>query len=96
MRQATLSRVLDDIRMLRPDELQKVAHAIHARLSGKNDVSAPGAATQEQIDAAEALLRKTIVTLPYATGAENESIDADLVREYGDDHAGLYGSTGEK
>lgn len=46
--------------------------------------------THEEIDAANARLRQIMVDLGYATGTDNESIDADLAREYGDDHADLY------
>ena len=44
---------------------------------------------KEQIEAANALLRETIVTLPQSLGVDNASIDADLAREYGDDHRDL-------
>ena len=46
--------------------------------------------TPEEIAAANAELFSHIVSLGYATGTDNEQIDADLVREYGDDHADLY------
>jgi hypothetical protein len=49
----------------------------------------PALSPEERKRANERLLRNT-VSLGYATGADNESIDADLGREYGDDHASLY------
>ena len=36
--------------------------------------------TDEEIAAADAALEKTIVSPGYATGTDNESIDADLLR----------------
>jgi hypothetical protein len=89
MAQAILSRVLDDIKTLEPGELLQVEEAIRARMPEQNSAFHP-ALTSEQIKAANALLRKTIVRLPHATGDDNDSIDADLAREYGEDHAGLY------
>ena len=52
--------------------------------------------TPEQTEAANARLRETIVTLPYATGVDNESIDADLAREYGALHRAVYPPGGTK
>jgi len=89
MAQAILSRVLDDIKILAPDELRQVEEAIRARMPGQH-IAASTTISPEQIKAANALLRSTIVTLPNPTGADNDSIDADLAREYGDDHANLY------
>ena len=42
--------------------------------------------TEEEIMAVNARLRRHIVLLGYATGLDNESIDADLAKEYGDSH----------
>jgi hypothetical protein len=95
MAQATLNRILDDIKTLDPEELRKVEQAIHARMPAPNALSSTEP-TLEQIEAANALLRETIVTLSYATGADNDSIDADLAREYGADHADFYRSDDEK
>jgi hypothetical protein len=39
-----------------------------------------------QVKAANAALPLGRASLGYATGADNEAIDADLAREYGDDH----------
>jgi hypothetical protein len=49
----------------------------------------PRLSPEERLAADERLSRH-VVSLGYATGADNESIDADLAREYADDHAGLY------
>ena len=43
--------------------------------------------SDEERQKANARLRQHIVSLGYATGADNESIDADLAREYGGRHA---------
>lgn len=80
MAQAILARMLNDIQTLEPDELQLLELAIRARLPQQNGEIAY--ATPEQIEAANAMLRETFVTLPYVTGADNESIDADLAMEY--------------
>ena len=47
--------------------------------------------TDEELAAADAALDECLVSLGHPLGADNEQIDADLAREYGDDHAGLYG-----
>ena len=95
MAQAILSRVLDDIKTLDPGELLKVEQAIRARMPEQTVPSFP-ALTPEQVEAANALLRTTIVTLPHAVGANNDSIDADIAHEYDVDHADLYRSGEEK
>ncbi len=46
-----------------------------------------GAPSREQIAEANARLKKHMVSLGYPTGCDNEQIDADLVREFGNDHA---------
>ena len=43
--------------------------------------------TDEEIAKANAVLREHIVDLGRPAGCDNEQIDADLAREYGDDHA---------
>ena len=52
--------------------------------------STSAAIDDNELLAADARLEQCIVSLGYATGVENEQIDADLAREYGDDHADLY------
>jgi hypothetical protein len=47
----------------------------------------PSAPSAEERRAAHARLRGLTVSLGHATGIENEGIDADLEREYGDDHS---------
>jgi hypothetical protein len=42
--------------------------------------------TEEEKDAARQRFRECIGSVSMGTGASNESIDADLAREYGDDH----------
>jgi hypothetical protein len=46
--------------------------------------------TEQEIAKADARLLSHAINLGYATGLDNESIDADLANEYGDDHASLY------
>ena len=43
--------------------------------------------TQQEIDEATARLRSTIASYDSPPDADNEHIDAELAREYGDDHA---------
>jgi hypothetical protein len=53
--------------------------------------SAPRPAlSPEEFEVADERLRRQTVDLGYATGAANESIDADLAHEYGADHASAY------
>jgi hypothetical protein len=52
--------------------------------------------TEEARHAANARLREHTVSLGYATGIDNERIDADLAREYGEDHARLYRPEGKE
>ena len=51
------------------------------------------AVTDEELAAADAALDECLVSLGHPLGADNEQIDADLAREYGDDHADLYRPT---
>jgi hypothetical protein len=57
--------------------------------NGRSSLPMPDA---EEIAQANARLREHMVDLGHAVGCDNEQIDADLAREYGDDHADLYGS----
>ncbi|HZO86737.1 MAG TPA: hypothetical protein VFB38_00255 [Chthonomonadaceae bacterium] len=47
--------------------------------------------SDEGIAAADAALEKTIVSLGYPTGTDNEGIDADLARAYGAPRAPVNG-----
>jgi hypothetical protein len=49
----------------------------------------PPRPTAAERQVAHARLRQHVVALGHATGIDNESIDADLARAYGDDHATL-------
>ncbi len=42
--------------------------------------------TQEELQEADRHILACTVHAPYAVGADNESIDADLLRAYADDH----------
>jgi hypothetical protein len=46
--------------------------------------------TTKEIARANARLRKHIISSGRPGSCDNEQIDADLAREYGDDHAKLY------
>ncbi len=48
----------------------------------------PQTISEEERRAALERLLSHCVSLGYPTGADNEQIDADLAREYGDDHSG--------
>ncbi|HZP83746.1 MAG TPA: hypothetical protein VFB21_19045 [Chthonomonadaceae bacterium] len=54
---------------------------------GKDRAAEP---SEEEIAQADAQLEAAIVSLGYATGTDNESLDADIAREYADDHAHVY------
>ena len=57
--------------------------------NGRSQLPMP---TDEEIAQAHARLRQHIVDYDRPLGCDNEQIDADLAREYGDDHADLYSS----
>lgn len=48
------------------------------------------ALSDEERRADDARLEQHTISLGYPTGIDNEGIDADLAREYGDDHRDLY------
>jgi hypothetical protein len=48
------------------------------------------AVTDEELAAADAALDECLVSLGHALGTDNEQIDADLAREYGNDHSDVY------
>lgn len=66
--------------------LKRLPHGKRYRLV---EVEEPTASTDEEIAQADARLLRHKVHLGYATGLDNESIDADLAREYGDNHTPL-------
>src|SRR5437867_1326197 len=45
--------------------------------------------SDEELAVADAALDECLVSLGHAIGTDNEQIDVDLAREYGDDHADL-------
>ena len=96
MAQTMLNRVLEEIQQLDSEDLLQVEQAIRVRLSPSDGSSPKLMPTAEEIMAANTLLRETIVTVNRATGVDNESIDTDLAREYGDDHATMYISAGRR
>ena len=56
------------------------------RLEEVQDLAEP---TEAQIAAADARLLSHTVNLGYAIGLDNEGLDAELAREFGDEHAAL-------
>jgi hypothetical protein len=46
-------------------------------------------ASDQEFVAADSALDECLVSLGHPIGTDNEQIDADLAREYGDDHADL-------
>ncbi len=46
--------------------------------------------TDEELAAADAALDECLVSVGHALGTDKEQIDADLSREYGNDHSDLY------
>ena len=89
MAQASLNRVLEEIKTLEPAELLMVEYAIRARLPEQNSMPTSSKLTHTQIEKANARLRETIVTLSVPVGTENEGIDTDLALEYSDNHSAL-------
>ncbi len=69
---------------------------IQERLPKNGAIGVGTDASDEEFAAADARLNECLVSLGHAVGADNEQIDADLAREYGDDHAGLYHPFGTK
>src|SRR5437667_11500035 len=57
----------------------------------ENGVAANGdGATDAELAAADAALDECLVSVRHPLGSDNDQIDADLAREYGDDHADCY------
>ena len=46
--------------------------------------------SDDELATADAALDACLISVGHAIGTDNEQIDADLGREYGDDHAELY------
>jgi hypothetical protein len=63
---------------------------IQERLPNNGAIRNGADASEEQLAAADAALDACLVSVGHSLGADNEQIDADLAREYGDDHADLY------
>ncbi len=63
---------------------------IQERLPKNGPITNGANVTDDELAAADAALDDCLVSLGHALGADNEQIDADLAREYGDDHASLY------
>jgi hypothetical protein len=62
----------------------------------KNGVVVNGdSVTDAELTAADAALDECLVSVG-PLGADNDQIDADLAREYGDDHANLHSQRGSK
>src|SRR5438270_12674821 len=62
---------------------------IAAHLPSAAETNGESGPTDEEMAAADARLEACIVSLGRCTGTDNAGIDADLARDYGDDHADL-------
>ncbi len=87
MAQATLNRILEEVETLEPEEVAFLARTLGSRVESKTERRE---LTAEEFAAEIARFHSTMFRLDAPSGADNESIDADLGREYGDDHASLY------
>jgi hypothetical protein len=63
---------------------------IQERLRNNGPIGNGAESSDEELAAADAALDACLVSVGHALGTDNEQIDADLAREYGDDHADLY------
>jgi hypothetical protein len=63
---------------------------IQERLPKDGPIGNGQEATDQELAAADAALDECLVSLGRSLGADNEQIDADLARQYEDDHADLY------
>jgi hypothetical protein len=63
---------------------------IQERLPRNGAIGSGTDASDEQLAAADAALDDCLISMGHAVGTDNEQIDADLAREYGDDHSDLY------
>jgi hypothetical protein len=66
------------------------AEWIAAHLPNSGGGNGEPESTDEELAEADARLEACIFSLGRALGTDNEDIDADLAREFGDDHAKLY------
>jgi len=69
---------------------QTPAGWIQERLANNGSVGNGREAGDEELASADAALDECLVSLGNPLGTDNEQIDADLARQYGDDHANLY------
>ena len=69
---------------------------IQERLPKNGAIGVVTDASDAELAAADARLDECLVSPGHAVGADNERIDADLAREYGDDHADLYHPSGTR
>ena len=69
---------------------------ISERLSESQDTNGTPLLSEQALAEADARLEECIVTLGCVTETDNEQIDTDLAREYGDNHAEAYRGQGNK
>ena len=62
---------------------------IQERLPNNGVLEKAAAVTDEELAAADAALDECLISFGHALGTDNEQIDADLAREYGNNHPGL-------
>ena len=67
-------------------QMAQAAQKTHADLISSLLPPPPREYTQEELEEADRYVLACTVHAPYAVGSDNESIDADLLRAYADDH----------
>ncbi len=70
------------------EALRQAAHG--SGMAPEEWIANGGGPTTKEIARANARLRKHIISSGRPGSCDNEQIDADLAREYGDNHAKLY------
>lgn len=86
----TLELTLEEEQRLQQYAAQQGKDAREVALQAIKRLTPRPQPTAQEIAAAKVELFSHTSSLGYATGLDNEQIDADLAREYGDDHADLY------
>lgn len=92
MAQATLNHILEEVETLEPEEVAFLHQSLGSRIDSQKEWRE---LTPEEFAAEIARFHSTMFRLDTPSGADNESIDADLGREYGDDHSSLYDNQGD-
>jgi hypothetical protein len=81
---STVEEIVNAVKGLPPREQAEVKRRLETLLAQPDQKEVPVATSQESRGTLRELFGS--IDLGYATGADNESIDADLAREYGNTH----------